>query len=97
MRFGEPYHTNELELIAKKVYLTYRKEALAGHESQVTQLLNSSVVCIFNSSITKLIASANHECIERVELTNHETKEMSYVDIDDVIINHGYRKGYDLT
>lgn len=36
---------NELEPIAKKVYLTYRKDALAGHEAQVTQLMNSSAVC----------------------------------------------------
>ena len=58
---------NELEPIAKKVYLTYRKEALTGHESQVTQLMNSSAECFLNSSITKLIACDNHEFIERVD------------------------------
>lgn len=30
---------NELEPIAKQVYLTYRKEELSGHEAQVKQLL----------------------------------------------------------
>ena len=35
---------NELEPIAKKVYVTYRKEALSGHEAQVTQLMNNSVL-----------------------------------------------------
>ncbi|GGH31317.1 NAD(P)/FAD-dependent oxidoreductase [Paenibacillus segetis] len=83
---------NELEPIAKKVYLTYRKEALTGHESQVTQLMNSSAECFLNSSITKLIACDTHEFIERVELTNHVTGEISYVDIDEVIINHGYER-----
>lgn len=83
---------NELEPIAKKVYLTYRKDALAGHEAQVTQLMNSSVSCIFHTSITKLIAGENHEAIERVELTNHETGEVSYLPIDEVIINHGYER-----
>ncbi|MDM5153187.1 NAD(P)/FAD-dependent oxidoreductase [Bacillus sp. DX1.1] len=83
---------NELEPIAKKVYLTYRKDALAGHEAQVTQLMNSSAVCFLNTSITKLIACENHEAIERVELTNHETGEISYVSIDEVIINHGYER-----
>ena len=34
----------------------------------------------------------NHETIERVELTNHETGEVSYLSIDDVIINHGYER-----
>jgi thioredoxin reductase len=83
---------NELEPIAKKVYVTCRKDALAGHEAQVTQLLNSTAVCFFNTSITKLIACANHEVIERVELTNHETGEVSYLPIDEVIINHGYER-----
>lgn len=83
---------NELEPIAKKVYLTYRKEALSGHESQVTQLMNSSADCFFNSSITKLIACDTHEFIERVELTNHETGEVTCLAIDEVIINHGYER-----
>ncbi|PFK36719.1 thioredoxin reductase [Bacillus cereus] len=83
---------NELEPIAKKVYLTYRKDALSGHEAQVTQLMNSSVSCIFHTSITKLIAGEDHEAIERVELTNHETGEISYLPIDEVIINHGYER-----
>ncbi|MBS4201065.1 NAD(P)/FAD-dependent oxidoreductase [Bacillus sp. FJAT-49732] len=83
---------NELEPVAEKVYLTYRKSELAGHESQVTQLLNSSAICLFNTSITKLVACANHEVIERVELTNHETGEVSYVSIDEVVINHGYEQ-----
>jgi ferredoxin/flavodoxin---NADP+ reductase len=83
---------NELEPIAKKVYLTYRKAALAGHEAQVTQLMNSSANCLFNTSITKLIACENHEVVERVELTNHETGDISHVSIDEVIINHGYER-----
>ncbi|WP_439743663.1 NAD(P)/FAD-dependent oxidoreductase [Bacillus pseudomycoides] len=83
---------NELEPIAKKVYLTYRKDALAGHEAQVTQLMNSSVDCLFNTSITKLMADDNHEAIEYIELTNHETGEVSHLSIDEVIINHGYER-----
>ncbi|MDQ0216162.1 thioredoxin reductase (NADPH) [Oikeobacillus pervagus] len=83
---------NELEPIAKKVYVTYRKEGLAGHEAQVTRLMNSSVDCFFQTTITKLIASDNHEVIERVELTNHETGEITYLPVDEVIINHGYER-----
>jgi ferredoxin/flavodoxin---NADP+ reductase len=81
---------NELEPIAKKVYVTYRKEALNGHEAQCAQLMNSSATCIFHTSITKLMADEDHERIERVQLTNHQTGEVSYLDIDEVIINHGY-------
>ncbi|TYR81438.1 NAD(P)/FAD-dependent oxidoreductase [Priestia megaterium] len=83
---------NELAPIAKQVYLTYRKDALAGHEAQVTQLMNSSAVCFLNTSITKLQAGADHETIEQVELTNHITGEVSYLPIDEVIINHGYER-----
>ncbi|MBH0346592.1 MULTISPECIES: NAD(P)/FAD-dependent oxidoreductase [Bacillus] len=83
---------NELEPIAKKVYVTYRKEELSGHEAQVKQLLNSSAECFFHTSITKLIAGDSHEAIEYVELTNHETGEVSHLLIDEVIINHGYER-----
>ncbi|MGC4378398.1 NAD(P)/FAD-dependent oxidoreductase [Fictibacillus sp. Mic-4] len=83
---------NELEPIAKKVYVTYRKGALTGHEAQVTQLLTSSADCFFHTSITKLIASSNHEVIEQVELTNHQTGEVSYLPVDEVVISHGYEQ-----
>ncbi|WP_028393840.1 NAD(P)/FAD-dependent oxidoreductase [Bacillus cihuensis] len=83
---------NELEPIAKKVYITYRKDTFTGHEAQVTQLMQSSTECFYNTSITKLMASENHEVIERVELTNSETGNVSHLSIDDVIINHGYER-----
>ncbi|MBM7618805.1 thioredoxin reductase (NADPH) [Bacillus tianshenii] len=83
---------NELEPIAKKVYLTCRKDALGGHEAQVKQLLNSSVECMFNSTITKLVADSNQEEIEKVELTNSETGEVCHLEIEEVIINHGYEQ-----
>ncbi|MBO0958482.1 NAD(P)/FAD-dependent oxidoreductase [Neobacillus sp. MM2021_6] len=83
---------NELESIAKKVYVAYRKESFKGHEAHASQLCNSSAHCLFNTSITRLIASVSHEEIESVELTNHETDEVFYLPIDEVIINHGYEQ-----
>lgn len=83
---------NELVPVAKKVYVTYRKDAFTGHEAQVKQLMNSSADCFFHTSITKLIACSNQEVIEKVELTNHETGEVTYLPIDEVIINHGYER-----
>ncbi len=83
---------NELEPIAKKIFITYRKGEFSGHESQVTQLKKSSVECYCHTSITKLLACKNNACIERVELTNHETGEISHLPIDEVIINHGYEQ-----
>ncbi|MDF2859152.1 MAG: ferredoxin--NADP reductase, partial [Neobacillus sp.] len=43
-------------------------------------------------SITKLVASESHECIEKVELTDVVSGEITYLDIDEVIINHGYEQ-----
>ncbi|WP_062051869.1 NAD(P)/FAD-dependent oxidoreductase [Bacillus sp. JCM 19034] len=83
---------NELEPIAEKVYLTYRKGELKGHEAQVTQLLNSTVCCLLNSSITKLVANLNGDLVNKVEVTNHENGHTEYVEIDDIIINHGYER-----
>lgn len=83
---------NELEPVAKKVYLTHRRENLSGHEAQITQLLNSSVECLFSTSITKLIASDNQETINKVELTNSETGEVSHLSIDEIVINHGFEQ-----
>lgn len=83
---------NELEPIARKVYVTYRKEELTGHEATVAQLLNSSATCYFQTSITKLMASNQSEVIEQVQLTNHFTGEVTYLPIDEVIINHGYER-----
>ncbi|RSK26178.1 NAD(P)/FAD-dependent oxidoreductase [Bacillus sp. HMF5848] len=83
---------NALEPVAKKVYVTYRKPQFKGHESQVTQLLNSTAECLFNTSITKLIANESQDEIKSVELTNSETGKIVQVDIDDVVINHGFEQ-----
>lgn len=83
---------NELEPIAEKVYVTYRKDSLGGHEAQVGQLLGSTATCFLNTTITKLVACVNHEKIEVVELTNHETGLVTRLSIDEVIINHGYER-----
>ncbi|SDY29508.1 thioredoxin reductase (NADPH) [Evansella caseinilytica] len=81
---------NELEPVAQKVYITHRRDNFTGHEAQVTQLRNSSVTCFFQTAITKLLASADQEVIERVEMTNLQTGEVSHLAVDEVIVNHGY-------
>ena len=83
---------NELEPIAKKVYVTYRRDAMKGHEAQVAQLMNSSADCFSHTAITKLAACAKHEKIERVELTHLETGKKECLQVDEVIINHGYER-----
>ncbi|MEN2465291.1 NAD(P)/FAD-dependent oxidoreductase [Ornithinibacillus sp. JPR2-1] len=83
---------NELEPIARKVYLTYRKdeEHLKGHEAQIIQLLNSSAECLFHTSITNFLANKNQDKIEYVELHNDKTSEAIQLEVDHVLINHGF-------
>ncbi|MFD1434892.1 NAD(P)/FAD-dependent oxidoreductase [Kroppenstedtia eburnea] len=83
---------NELESVAKKIYLTHRKEELKGHESQVTRLMNSSIQCLFPTVITKLIANQAQDRIESVELANRKTGAVLRLSVDEVIINHGYEQ-----
>jgi ferredoxin/flavodoxin---NADP+ reductase len=83
---------NELEPIAKKVYVIHRKSKFSGHEAQITNLENSTVECYFNTTITKLIATDNRDEIRRVEITNNETGETDYLSVDDVVINHGFEQ-----
>lgn len=88
---------NELEPIAKKVYLTYRKDMLKGHEAEVSRLFSSSVDCLLNTSIERLIAADNHETIEKVELISTEDGQKIQLAVDEVIINHGYDRDKELT
>ena len=87
---------NELEPFAKKVYLTYRNETLKGHEAEVSKLFASSVVCLLNTEIEKLMASSDQEAIERVLLRNKDDGAQVELAVDEVIINHGYERDKDL-
>ncbi|MEK0314466.1 NAD(P)/FAD-dependent oxidoreductase [Cohnella sp. 56] len=87
---------NELEPIAEKVYLTYRKETLKGHEAEVTKLNSGSVVCLLNTAIDKLVAAPDHESIRSVMLRSIEDGSTVELPVDEVIINHGYERDSDL-
>jgi len=87
---------SELSDVAKKVYLTYRKEALKGHEAVVTKMQNNGVECLLNTEIEKLVASQNQEVIEYVYLINHEEHESYELAVDEVIVCHGYERETDL-
>lgn len=81
---------NELEPIAEKVYLTYRKDSLKGHEAEVTKLLGGSVECLLNTEIDRLIADPNASAIERVVLRNKDDGATAELAVDEVIVCHGY-------
>jgi len=87
---------NELEPIAAKVYLTYRKEALKGHEAEISRLMSGSVTCLLNTEIDRLIASPGQESIDRVVLRNRDDNQVAELAVDEVIVNHGYERDKDL-
>ncbi|MFC4354003.1 NAD(P)/FAD-dependent oxidoreductase [Chryseomicrobium palamuruense] len=88
---------NELAPLAASVTVVYRKEAFTGaHEAQIEQLLNSGVKCLFNTTICKLIADAEGQAIDRVEVKDELTGDKSELTVDEVIINHGYEIDADL-
>lgn len=83
---------NEIAPIAERVYLSYRKEVLKGHEAEVTKLMKSDVVCLLNTSIEKLIGTPDREAIRSVLLKNNEDGSTVELDIDEVIVSHGYER-----
>lgn len=79
---------NTLEPIAKKLYVTYRKDRLTGHEADIQKLENSSVEVIYHTVITGLNGT---DYIESVTLNDTEQ-----LPVEEVIINHGYDNQDDL-
>jgi len=79
----------ELEPYAKKVYIVCRGEELCGHEAQITHIMNSSVECLPQTTITNLIPAVNEDRIQQVELTRNGS-DVFRVDVDAVIVNHGF-------
>lgn len=86
---------NALEPIAEQVVLTYRKEELSGHEAQVEKIKQSRVDCCPQSKVTDLI-SHDGKSIQQVLLTHVETGETNVIDVDEVVINHGYEQDAEL-
>lgn len=87
---------NELAPFAKQVYLTYRKDTLKGHEAEITKLIRNGVDCLLNTEITSLIAQPGQEAIERVALRNNDDDTEMQLQVDEVIISHGYDRDREL-
>ncbi|MBB3111139.1 thioredoxin reductase (NADPH) [Paenibacillus phyllosphaerae] len=87
---------NELAPFAKKVYLTYRKEALKGHEAEVSKLMANGINCLLNTEIERLVAVPGEELIDRVILRNNEDGAVVELQVDEVIVSHGYDRDREL-
>lgn len=87
---------SELSDVAKKVYLAYRKDAFKGHEATITKVRKNGVVCLLNTEIERLIAADDHSFIERVVLRHHGEDAAVELEVDDVIVCHGYEREKEL-
>ncbi len=84
---------NLLAPIAEKVYLVYRKEELKGHEAEVSRLLASPTIqCCLNTTIEALIGNSEGSKIEAVILKGETENKQVKVQIDELVINHGYKR-----
>lgn len=87
---------NELAPFAKKVYLTYRKEELKGHEADITRMKANGVELLLNATIKTLVANEDHSAIGTVLMEKNDSQEEFELTVDDVIISHGYERDTEL-
>lgn len=83
---------NLLEPIADSVHLVYRKDELKGHEAEVSKLLASKVKCHFNQTIEAFIPNESDTKIAKVQLKDSQSGATQFIEIDEVVINHGYEE-----
>lgn len=76
-----------LEPIAKEVTLVHRRDRFRAHEHSVDMLMKSSVNVITPKQITALFGE---DKIEKVELSDVNTKEKTLLEVDEVIVNFGF-------
>ena len=80
----------ELLHVAKKVTVVYRKDELTAHESQVKKLRAHGVDILLNAEIISLLANEDKSRIETA-IIRQDGQTLS-IDIDDIIISHGYNR-----
>ncbi|MGO1134488.1 ferredoxin--NADP(+) reductase [Bacillus subtilis] len=80
---------NELEPIAASVTVVHRREEFGGMESSVTKMKQSSVRVLTPYRLKQL--SGNEERIQKVTICHTETGQREDIEIDELIINHGFK------
>ncbi|WP_273833779.1 NAD(P)/FAD-dependent oxidoreductase [Guptibacillus sedimenti] len=78
---------NRLEPIADKVTIVHRREAFSGHESSITEMNNSDTHVKCSCYVSDVIGK---ERIGQVVLTHVDTGEKEVVEIDALLVNHGF-------
>ncbi|MBM6616628.1 NAD(P)/FAD-dependent oxidoreductase [Bacillus suaedaesalsae] len=85
----------ELLLVAKEVVVIYRKEQLTAHESQVEKLKEHGVQIMLNAEIQSLLSNDQKTAIQEVIVS--QDGETYQLEVDDVLISHGYNREVSLS
>ncbi|UXR33342.1 NAD(P)/FAD-dependent oxidoreductase [Staphylococcus simulans] len=80
----------EIAPYAESVHLIYRKDQLKCFEAMQDKLATFGVIQHPNSQITALIGDEAQESIASVVIENSATGEAETLEVDDVIISHGF-------
>lgn len=80
--------SNMLEPIAEQVYLVHRRDKFRAHEHSVEQLMNSRVSIKTPNVVKQFIGDRNE--IQKVILTDPKGGNEETLDVDAVIVNHGF-------
>ncbi|UJL45134.1 NAD(P)/FAD-dependent oxidoreductase [Virgibacillus sp. NKC19-16] len=79
---------NELESIAEKVTLVYRKPTFSGIESNVTKMMNSSVDVFQPYGLTEV--KGENGQVSSAMIKHIDTQKQKEIPIDTIIVNHGF-------
>lgn len=79
---------NELEPIAHKVSLVYRKSTFPGIESSITKMMHSSVEVYTPYEIVQLKGKDGH--LSSATIQHVERQERTEIPIDHLIVSHGF-------
>ncbi|AHY48296.1 Thioredoxin reductase (plasmid) [Rubrobacter radiotolerans] len=87
---------NAIEPLAASVTLVHRREEFAAHESSVSRMKASTVRALTPFEVTELRTrpsglDGTGDAISSVLLTHTGTSDRLEVEVDEVIVNHGYK------
>ncbi|WP_338554281.1 NAD(P)/FAD-dependent oxidoreductase [Paenibacillus sp. KS-LC4] len=82
---------NEIAKLAKQVIVVHRRHEFTAHEQPVEQMRAACQVKM-PYSISRLYGADDH--IEHVELVHVETGAIEQLDVDEIIVSHGYDRDF---
>lgn len=83
---------HDLNGFAKDITVIYRGDKLSGHEAYIQKIKNNGTPILLNTQIKKFVNSVDGNSIQQVIIENTQTCEEEAIQVDAVLINHGFLK-----